>query len=155
MRSPINTQGAGSEYTNRALRRRGGIWPSFGAPRHSRLAYHALCSVDRVLLQSVGEKRKKGVNCKYRRKVRALRIRTIIACQVGFLTMYASSVGLFLLYHGFCDGECVWEVGALTLDGGCCDCGGGHGLVFVGRGKGWVYEGRLKDFCWRGGEGWR
>jgi len=40
---------------------------------------------------------------------------------MSFLTVYASPVGLFLLYNWFGDADGVWNVGALALDG--CGCG--------------------------------
>ena len=40
---------------------------------------------------------------------------------MGFLTVYASPVGLFLLYYRSGDAGGVGNVGALALDGdGCC-----------------------------------
>lgn len=82
------------------------------------------------------------------------KIRTVIACQVGFLTVDTSPVGFFLLYHRFGDANGVGNVGALALDG----CGGGdcrrHGWVLVGRGSDGLRRGSWEDVCWRGREGW-
>lgn len=60
---------------------------------------------------------------------------------MSFLTVYASPVGLFLLYHWFGDANGVWNVGALALDsrgGGNCRR---HGWVGVGRGDGSLRRG--------------
>lgn len=61
--------------------------------------------------------------------------------------MYASSVGLFLLYHwpGNVDG--VRNVGALALDGSSCGHGCRHGLVGVGGGNGGLGGGGWEDVC--------
>jgi hypothetical protein len=79
--------------------------------------------------------------------------RTVIACQMGLLAVYASSVGLFLLHHWFGDTGGVGNVGALALDGGgghCCR----HGWVGVSRGDDCLQRGGWEDVCRRGREGW-
>lgn len=72
--------------------------------------------------------------------------RTVITRQMGFLTVYTSPVGLFLLYHGFGDADRVWNVGALALDGGGGNCRG-HGWVWVGRGGETLRSGGREDVC--------
>ena len=80
------------------------------------------------------KKKKKEQSCESTQKGCAVswnRTRTIIACEMCFLTVYASPVGLFLLYHGVVNTDRVGDVSALALDYGGGDCRRRHGWVSV------------------------
>ena len=142
--------------TDRVLRRREGISLSSDDPRCSRLAYRALCSADRVLLQSEKKKGEKSkvVNTVEKACTKSWNGRlTVIARQMCFLTVYTSPVGLFLLHNWFGDTERVEDVSALALDGCGCHCRR-HSLVLVSRGDDGVRRGMWKDVCRRRREGW-
>ena len=73
---------------------------------------------------------------------------------MGFLTVYAGPVGLFLLHHWSGNAGRVGNVGALALDGGGGGNGCCHGRVGVGRRGESARRGGWEDVCGRGGEGW-